>query len=226
MSKIGKQPKIINYHGEVSRSSRSGNIQDDGTIKGFYQRGNDYYYTKELFDDLVGEYVEPNVELNLNNWLKENYSIALKKTEESRPIQMELLRLKEELIEDLSLVDLQWTCDWGASHIRGCLKNLTVLSKQYPEDLKRLHSKTIVFSRHSGVGCDDQIVLSIEDVRTNWLKLIRSLKSNDPFVSSLPSMEKTLSSKCFVCVFHLYQMLKFEIYSRSFIGHSYCSSTG
>lgn len=119
----------------------------------------------------------------------------MKKTEASRPIQIELLRLKEELIEDLSLVDLRWTCDWGVSHIRGCLKNLTVLSKQYPEDLKRLHSKTIVFSRHSGVGCDDQIVLSIEDVRNNWLKLIRSIKQKDPFVSGLPSIEKALSSR-------------------------------
>lgn len=144
---------------------------------------------------MEGQLAKSKLEGNLINYLKTHYLEALKKLEASRPIEFDLMRLKEELINDLSLVDLRWNCDWGFSHIRGCLKNLSVLSKQYPQDLAKLRHKTVIFTRNSGFGLNGEVVLSIEDVRNSWLDLIRSIQDFDPFVAGLPQAEKELSGK-------------------------------
>ena len=171
---------------------------------------------------MEGQIAKSKMESNLTDWLKSNYLSALKKLEASRPIEIELIRIKDELINDLGLADLNWNCDWGVSHIRGCLKNLIVLSKQYPQDLTKLRGKTLIFSRNSGVAIDGQIVLSIEDVRNSWLDLIRSIKDFDPFVASLPQAEKDLSGKygldgfcCLQILFanlYFYLQINFEAY--------------
>lgn len=143
---------------------------------------------------MEAQLAKSRLESNLLNFLKTHYMEALKKLEASRPIEADLARLKNELVEQLSLTDLSWTgLDWGVSHIRGCLKNLAVLSKQYPKDLERLFGKRLVFSRESGISTDGAIVLSIEDVRNGWLDLIRSSETFDPFVAALPEAERQLS---------------------------------
>lgn len=182
LQKIGKTPN-------VKRESTENPIDSHP----FYRKGNEYFYTKDLFDKMEGDIAKTKMEVNLTDFLKSNYLSALKKIEASRPIQTELRRLREELIMDLKLLHLDWDCDWGFSHMRGCLKNITVLNKQYPNDMAKLSGKTIIFSRDSGIGLDGQIVLSIEDVRNSWLDLIRSIKDFDPYVIRLPVEEKILS---------------------------------
>ena len=144
---------------------------------------------------MEGQLAKSKLEAALINYIKAHYMEALKKLEASRPIECDLIRLKEELINELNLIDLRWDCDWGVSHIRGCLKNLGVLAKQYPQDMAKLKGKRVIFSRSSGIGLDGQIVLNIEDVRNSWLDQIRSIQDFDPFVAAVPLAEKELSGK-------------------------------
>lgn len=188
LKKIGKQPS------SSQPKTSNQNSYDPLASHQFYRRGNEYFYSKELFDDMESGFsFKEEFAPNLTGWLKENYLDALEKVEATRPIQNELIRLKQELITDLKLVDLSWHCDWAASHIRGCLLNLSVLCKQYPNDLERLLGKSVIFSQNSGIGLNGQIVLSIEDVRNSWLDLIRSIKEYDPYIASLPTKVKQLS---------------------------------
>ncbi|XP_046910211.1 T-cell activation inhibitor, mitochondrial [Dermatophagoides farinae] len=188
LKKISQEPIKRN-----NNPSRNNNSYNDEWPTFYRRRGNEYFYSKDIFDDLEAELFRSNMEINLSKWLKENHSLAMKKLEASQPIRIELTRLKQELIDELKLINLEWNCDWTASHIRGALKNLSILSKQYPEDFKKLHSKTVVFSRHNCVSFKGQVILSIEDVRNNWLYLIRSIKSYDFYVQNIPHAEKKLS---------------------------------
>ncbi len=145
---------------------------------------------------MEAQLAKSRLESNLLNYLKTHYMEALKKLEASRPIEADLARLKAELVEALQLTDLSWTgLDWGVSHIRGALKNLAILGGQYPAEMGRLAGKRLVFSRESGIATDGAVVLSIEDVRSGWLDLIRSSPVFDPFVAALPDAERELSGK-------------------------------
>lgn len=183
LAKIGKQPPVQSKQ----TLPKSSGVKNNKT--------NDYFYSKELFDEFEERIIKSKVELNLTEWLKRNYSVALQKLEAIQPIQDELRRLKDELVEELQLEDLRWNCDWSVSHIRGCLTNLSVLNKQYPDDLNRLQAKTVIFSRHNCIDLNGQVILNIEDVRNSWLDLIRSIKTYDTYLESLPVAEKTLSGR-------------------------------
>lgn len=192
LKKISQEPNIKRKNNLTDNNNTNYNNIDEWPT--FYrQRDNEYFYSKDIFDDLEAELFRSKMEINLRRWLKENHLLAMRKLEASQPIRIELTRLKQELIDELKLINLEWNCDWTASHIRGALKNLSILSKQYPEDFKKLHSKTVVFSRHNGVSFKGQIMLSIEDVRNNWLYLIRSIKSYDFYVQNIPNAERKLS---------------------------------
>lgn len=190
LQKISQEPIKPNSN-HSDNNNRYNNTDEWPTF--YRRRGNEYFYSKEIFDDLEAELFRSKMEINLSRWLKENHLLARKKLEASQPTRIELTRLKQELIDELKLINLEWNCDWTASHIRGALKNLSILSKQYPEDFKKLHSKIIVFSRHNGVSFNGQVMLSIEDVRNNWLYLIRSIKSYDFYVQNIPNAERKLS---------------------------------
>ena len=188
MLKIGKQP--------INDAVKTRLQPDQSDMN---RKHNEYFYSKDLFDEFEDELANYKMETTMFDWLKTNYAVALNKLKASQPIQDELLRLKEQLIQELNLVDLCWNCDWSVSHIRGCLKNLSILSKQYPNDLTRLNSKTVVFTRHNGVGLKGQVILSIEDVRDSWLDLIRSIKTYDSYLLNLPAAENDLSGRVLHC---------------------------
>lgn len=159
----------------------------------FYRYENEFFYSKDLFHEMEEQFFRTKLEVTFQKWIKKNCSIALKKFEASLPIRLELSKIKQELISELNLSDLTWNCDWTVSHIRGALKNLMTLCKQYPEDMKKLHSKMIVFTRHNGVSFEGQVCLNIGDVRNNWLYFIRSIKSYDFYVKNLSLYEKEIS---------------------------------
>ena len=199
LKQIGKQPDLSQL------KSKASNSYDPTFTHHFYRKSNEYYYSKDLFDEMENDYFKSEAEANPTDWLISNYLTALKKLEASRPIQTELIRLRHELIDELKLVDLSWNCDWAVSHIRGCLKNLSILSKQYPSDFRKLKGKKMIFSRNSGIGLNGQIVLNIEDVRNSWLDLIRSIKDYDCFVAAVPEEEKKLSG-----MLYLFYILQIE----------------
>ena len=161
------------------------------------RRGNEFFYGDTWDDEFSSSSSEDNrpKTTKLVEWILKNCDSARDKSRASRPIQMDLNRLRHELIDELSLKDLRWYCDWGASHMRGCLKNFSTLASQYPSDMKKLQDKTLIFGRQSGVGCDGEIVLNIEDVRSSWLDLIRTVKHKNSYVVGLKSAEMMLSGK-------------------------------
>lgn len=184
------------YLNKISKETKP-NYNQSKDNRQFYRYENEFFYSKDLFHEMEAQFFRTKMEVTFQKWIKTNCPIALKKFEASLPIRMELSKIKQELISELNLIDLNWNCDWTVSHIRGALKNLMTLYKQYPEDMKKLHSKMILFTRHNGVSFEGQVCLNIGDVRNNWLYCIRSIKNYDFYVKNLPLYEKEISGTYF-----------------------------
>lgn len=199
LEKIGKQPK------EEEREDRKAS----GIAFGFNSTSNSGFTAKKPnefwvnrnaeneteFHEFV-EYVEKKkIEKNLMEWLRENTDLASNRLEKSEPIRQELNRLTEQLKQELSLTDVLWKdCGWGASHIRGAVKSLNTLKQQHNKDFDVLSGRTLIFGRQSGVTFDGHVILNIEDVRHNWLEMIRNIRSYDSDLHKLPFFENALSA--------------------------------
>lgn len=177
LKSINKKPIDLDYQSNGWRNSNQ----------------KEFFYNKELFDDIESDFIQKRGEMPLSQWLKDNHQSASSKLGASVPIRNKLARLKQEITEKLQLKSLEWNCDWAVSHVRGALKNLIILSNQHPDEFRKLRSKMIVLGRHNGVGIDGQIVLNVEDVRDSWLQMIRSINRFDYYVKQLPKLEKQLS---------------------------------
>ncbi|CAN7986396.1 unnamed protein product [Ixodes hexagonus] len=131
--------------------------------------------------------------LDFERFLRESGPVARERSAQSAPIREETDRLSHELVTALSLVGLRWEGGWGAGPHRGCLESFRRLVQQHPEAAEALRGRTVVLGRTTGVSLDGYVMLSIEEVRHNWLTLLKTLPRGDPFVARVPLAEKELS---------------------------------
>lgn len=105
------------------------------------------YRNMSKLDPIFGPIVMQNVmneekeNLTLDKWLKENHLVALKKSELSRPIRQDVLKLKKTLIDKLGVSEIVWDCGWNEMHFRGCLQSFIALADQNSESMHILKGK-------------------------------------------------------------------------------------
>ncbi|KAG8187635.1 hypothetical protein JTE90_027045 [Oedothorax gibbosus] len=134
---------------------------------------------------------EPDIDFR--SWLNDNLDKALRLQRASQPLREETERLSQEIKASLYLKDVIWNCGWGITHFRGCLQSFKGLAAQHPDDMKVLDGRTLVFGRQTGVSFEGHVILSSEDVRNNWLEMIRSVDQFDTLLSQIPASESSLS---------------------------------
>lgn len=137
--------------------------------------------------------VEGRDGFDLERFLKENTPLARERSALSLPVREETVRLSREIVDALQLTAVRWDCGWGSGHFRGCLESFKMLSAQHPDVAANLRGRTVVLGRTTGVSLDGHVVLNIEEVRHNWLSLLRSLPRYDAYVSQVPIAERDLS---------------------------------
>lgn len=130
----------------------------------------------------------------LIKFLKSNVADAKLKSDQSKPIRLEILKLKQELKDSLNLETIIWDSSWSINHCRGCLSSLKILLQQHSYSMSPLSGRTLIFGSNTGITYDGHVILSTEDVRQNWLKMITKINSYDGLVLQVPSAEKYLSS--------------------------------
>lgn len=132
---------------------------------------------------------EPHLEDFLESHVEEAHELRLR----SAPLRDEARRLAEELVASLSLSALRWEGGWGAAHHRGCLESFRLLIEQHPEAAWAVRDRAVVFGRTTGITLDGHVALSVEDVRHNWLALLRSAHRYTRYVACVPQAERDLS---------------------------------
>ena len=200
LKKIGKQPKDDQKVNTSQNQTNSGLGFNYSNNSGFNRKHNEFWVKRNgenepEFQEFV-EYVEKSrSEKNLLQWLRENTELAALRLKNSEPVRQELNRLREQMKEELSLTDMTWKdCGWGASHVRGAVKSLNTLKQQHNQEFDVLKNRTVIFGRQSGVTFDGHVILNIEDVRHNWLAMIRNIRSFDSDLRKLPFYENALSA--------------------------------
>lgn len=191
LDRIANQSKVSDFQNQNLNNS-STEEQFRSNLNTFWINKNKYKQNETNFQD-IEDIIQRKSDQNLIEWLKENNEKAKSRLKACKPIREELNRLSDQLKDELNLQALIWDCGWGVSHIRGCLKSLNTLKQQYSQDFKVLNGKTLVFGRQTGVSLDGYVILSIEDVRHNWLELIRNIHNYDSFLEKLPFAEGSLS---------------------------------
>ncbi|KAG8233413.1 hypothetical protein J437_LFUL013407 [Ladona fulva] len=54
--------------------------------------------------------------------------------------------------------------------------------------------KSLIFGNETGVSLDGDVMLSIGEVRNNWLDLIRNVKKHDAVIARIPAVERAVST--------------------------------
>lgn len=173
-------------------NAKSSNHESRIEFKVNFHPVNKWKITDITFDE-IEEKIKSEPEVDLKVWLSQNIAKAQEKLKASQPIRDEINKLRKQIKTSLELKNLFWKCGWGVSHFRGCLLSFKSLSIQHPDDMKVLKGRTLVFGLETGVSLDGHVILSSEDVRHNWLDLIKSVHQYDFLLAQAPSVEKSLS---------------------------------
>lgn len=80
-----------------------------------------------VMQNIVNEEREGQV---LMKWLKENYLIAIQKSNLNRPIRKDVEKLKQLVLEKVRVSKIIWDCGWNETHFRGCLQSFIALAEQ------------------------------------------------------------------------------------------------
>ncbi|XP_041375957.1 T-cell activation inhibitor, mitochondrial-like [Gigantopelta aegis] len=132
--------------------------------------------------------------LTFRSWLRRNIDESRLRTTAVKDIQDDIIRICDSLTSSIGLADIRWDSVWWSAHFRGCLKGFYRMYKEHPDRIGAvLRGRTLVFSNNSGVSLHGEIVLSIEDVPTHWMKLLMNVRAYDAVLERLPYMEKKLS---------------------------------
>ncbi|XP_054169222.1 T-cell activation inhibitor, mitochondrial-like [Oppia nitens] len=207
LKKIGKQPQMgstagTEGHGMTSDGFQFKYNQNSGPFS-FNRKVNDYWVRTDIngrqtietdpeLDDFEELFEKKKIDKNLIEWLQENRHLANSRLHTNEPIRQELNRLADQLKQELHLNDIIWKdCGWGVSHIRAALNSVNIMKQQF--DINVLNGRTLMFARQSGVSFDGHVVLNIEDVRHNWLAMIKNIHTYDADLKKLPFVESVLS---------------------------------
>lgn len=78
-------------------------------------------------------------------WLRENYLIAIEKSNLNRPIRKEVEKLKRTIIDRVGVSKIIWDCGWNEMHFRGCLQSFIALAEQNSESMHILKGRYFNF---------------------------------------------------------------------------------
>jgi hypothetical protein len=198
LRKIGKQPNSA-AETTVPPAAPTHSTGRSQPIHDFWIRFNQSqsHGKQDAEEDNTEEFIETlhkRKDPNLTAWLRENREVAMGRLERSEPVRQEFRRLADRITDELGLRELIWRdCQWGVSHVRAALKGVDTLSRQHRQEFRVLEGRTLVFGRQTGVSFDGHVVLNIEDVRHNWLELIRRIDQYDEHLRQIPVLEGCLS---------------------------------
>lgn len=151
-----------------------------------------YHYTGKKNPNK--DYYQTKPQHTLTSWLQKNGSKARKRVESCQNTQEEINRIIKELIDTYGLKDIQWASHWSISHYIGCLKSFSRLCSHHPDQIRKvLSGRSLLLSNKTGVSLHGEVVLSSEDVTTDWITLLSSVSAHDAVLERLPYMEKRLS---------------------------------
>lgn len=153
----------------------------------------DVVYGTEEFEFLRQRSRRKLQEVTLQEWLRENESIAFERLNGLKGMREEVQRLQKRLVEQLELGDLLYDCGWNIEHYRGCLKSLERLANTHAEQMRNLRGRIVVFAQKSGVSLDGHVMLFTGDVQYTWLESIRNIATQDEYRKKVPSYELALS---------------------------------
>lgn len=175
VQKVAKKPRVVESSNGRTRPKPPMPSQ-------FYQRpgehasfNNEYFYNRQVFNEMEEDLARVKPDPDLASWLAQNHHKAMDKMRAGQPILRELAQVRQRLIDELGLESLSWNIKWAPTYIRGCLNSLSMMARQYPDDMVKLKGRRVMLSYHCGVGLANQVELSVEDVRQTWLDFIRSI---------------------------------------------------
>lgn len=94
----------------------------------------------------------------LAKFLKKNMDLAQIRKIGLDAMREEVQKLKIELAKKLELKEIVYACGWNIEHFQGCLRSLEKLNNLYPDDLKHIKDKTVIFSQFTGVSLEGEVV--------------------------------------------------------------------
>lgn len=118
---------------------------------------NDGQFTEE-FDLFQFKVRKAKEDETLDKFLKKNMDLAQIRKIGLDAMREEVQKLKIELEKKLELKEIVYACGWNIEHFQGCLRSLEKLNKLYPDDLKRIKDKTVIFSQFTGVSLEGEVV--------------------------------------------------------------------
>ncbi|XP_021346946.1 T-cell activation inhibitor, mitochondrial-like [Mizuhopecten yessoensis] len=140
------------------------------------------------------EYYKRKKEWTLLDWLQKNSNKAVAKQLLCHQIQQEIAAIEREVIPGIGLKKLVWKNDWGSIHCLASLKSFHRMFQEHPAKTRHaLKDKTLVFSKKTGVSAQGDVILSMEAVPSDWLKMLSLVDAYDGMVNRLPFMESKLS---------------------------------
>ncbi|KRT81909.1 hypothetical protein AMK59_5031 [Oryctes borbonicus] len=157
------------------------------------------YRNMSKIDPIFGPIIMQNIikeereTQSLLHWLKDNYLIAIEKSNLNRPLRKDVDKLKKIITNTVGVSKIIWDCGWNEMHFRGCLQSFIALAEQNPEPMHILKDRVLVFAPFTGVSLDGHIMLYTGEVRHNWLDLIKKVRKYDEVLLRIPGFEKTVS---------------------------------
>lgn len=130
----------------------------------------------------------------LKKWLMENIGRVRSYSDTAQLIQSDIDILSDKIVSKVGLKSVRWENIWGKRHYMGCLGAFYKLCQGRADALRfLLQDRTLVFGNKTGVNLHGEIVLGSEDVPTEWMSLISTVKAYEPMIERLPKMEEELS---------------------------------
>lgn len=112
-----------------------------------------------------------------------------------QPIRDDIVAIRHDLITSWHLKDIVFESSWSINSFKSALVNLRTLLAHHGDKLRdKLADKTIIFGNKSGLTVSGDLILSIQDVRQNWLMYIKNIDDNRHLVNEIPKLEQRLSS--------------------------------
>ncbi|ESO89737.1 hypothetical protein LOTGIDRAFT_192633 [Lottia gigantea] len=132
--------------------------------------------------------------VTLRSWFRNNLKDVRESEEVSKTFLHDVDTYREKIIQGLELKELRWESLWGIRYCRSCLKMFYRLYEENPENIREyLKGRRLVFANTAGISLLGDVILSCEDVRSDWLKLLKNVKAYDSVLERLPLMEVELS---------------------------------
>lgn len=179
------------YIDKIPKSSTTSTFSNDNFTRTYEKYNSEFQDVNHVKSKIREKKV---LDYNVVDWIIENSSIAKEKYEMTFATREQVDSLSKSLRNLYDIKEVKWDSGWNISHIRGALQSLMSLAGHHSQYMDNLKGRTLAFGQFTGVSLDGDVFLSVIDVRSEWLDLIKNVHKQDGALRSIPIYEKTLSN--------------------------------